>query len=209
MKYIFAVLFTFCLAWTLPAMAQSSPKLAFNQAANLFIEGQNEQALRNVNNALRRYPNDPQLKALKEKLEQQQEQQQQQQEQQQQEQQNGEKDQNQEQSEEQDGENQPQDSQQQEGEEGEPDDQQKQEQQQEGEGEESQDQKEQQPEEGEEGSEEQEGGEMDTERRLQEMNISPEKARMILEAMKSNEVQYLQQKKRKQSSRSNSNKPDW
>lgn len=204
MKYIIAGIFAISIAFALPAKAQSSPKLAFNQAANLFIEGQNEQALRNVNNALNRYPNDPQLKALKEKLEQQQEQQQQQQQQQQQE-QNGEQD--QEQSNEQNGESQPQDSQNQEGKEGESNEQQEQ-QEKEGEGEQPQDQEEQQSEEGE-GTEEQEGGELDTERRLEEMNISPEKARMILEAMKSNEVQYLQQKKRKSSSRSNSDKPDW
>lgn len=206
MKYIIAGIFAFCLAWAGPAIAQSSPKLAFNQAANLFIDGQNEQALRNVNNALKLYPDDPQLKALKEKLEQQQqEQEQQQQQQDQQEQENGEE--NQEQSEDQNGENQPQDSEdQQEGEEGEPSDEQ---QEQEGEGEESEGEEEQQSEEGDEGNEENEGKEMDPEQRLQEMNISPEKARMILEAMKSNEVQYLQQKKRQQTRRSDSNRPDW
>lgn len=208
MKYIIAAVFAFCLAWTLPALGQSSPKLAFNQAANLFIEGQNEQALRNVNNALKQHPNDQQLKALKEKLEQQQEQEQQQQQQQDQQQQEQNREENQEESDKQNGENQPQDSQQQEGEEGEPNEQESEQPQ---EGDESQQQEEQQAEDGDgdEEGEEQQGQELDTEKRLEEMNISPEKARMILEAMKSNEVQYLQQKKRKQTSRPDSDRPDW
>ncbi len=45
--------------------------------------------------------------------------------------------------------------------------------------------------------------------KLKEMNISEEKARMILEAMKNNEIQYIQQNKRKAKNRKKSNKPDW
>ena len=45
--------------------------------------------------------------------------------------------------------------------------------------------------------------------KLEEMNISPEKAQMILEAMRNNEVQYLQQQKRKATKRPPSGKPDW
>ncbi len=45
--------------------------------------------------------------------------------------------------------------------------------------------------------------------KLEEMNISPEKAKMILEAMRNNEVQYLQQQKRKATERPKSDKPDW
>lgn len=48
-----------------------------------------------------------------------------------------------------------------------------------------------------------------TREKLKEMNISEDKARMILEAMKNNEIQYLQQQKRKASERPPSNKPDW
>ena len=62
-----------------------------------------------------------------------------------------------------------------------------------------------------------EGGEEEGERskeqmireQLQEMNMSEEKARMILEAMKNNEIQYLQQQKRKATVRPDRNKPDW
>lgn len=45
--------------------------------------------------------------------------------------------------------------------------------------------------------------------KLKEMNIPLEKAQMILEAMKNNEVQYVQQKKRKATKPRKSNKPDW
>lgn len=42
-----------------------------------------------------------------------------------------------------------------------------------------------------------------------EMNISEEKAKMILEAMKNQEVQYLQQNKRKATKPKGKGKPDW
>jgi hypothetical protein len=41
------------------------------------------------------------------------------------------------------------------------------------------------------------------------MKISEEKARMILEAMKNQEKQYLQQQKRKATKSRDKNKPDW
>ncbi len=47
------------------------------------------------------------------------------------------------------------------------------------------------------------------EEKLKEMKISEEKARLILEAMKNNEVQYLQQNKRKAKKKKDPNKPDW
>ena len=37
-----------------------------------------------------------------------------------------------------------------------------------------------------------------TQEKLSEMNISPEKAEMILEAMRNGEIQYIQQQKEKQ-----------
>ena len=45
--------------------------------------------------------------------------------------------------------------------------------------------------------------------RLKEMNITPEKAEMLLEAMKNSEVQYLQQNRKKQTKKRDPNKPDW
>ena len=49
----------------------------------------------------------------------------------------------------------------------------------------------------------------DIEQKLQEMNISPEKAEMILEAMKNGEIQYIQQQKRKPTEKPDIGKPDW
>lgn len=45
--------------------------------------------------------------------------------------------------------------------------------------------------------------------KLEHMKISEEKARMILEAMKNQEKQYLQQQKRKPTQSRDRNKPDW
>ncbi len=45
-------------------------------------------------------------------------------------------------------------------------------------------------------------------KKLEEMNINEEKAKMILEALRNNEIQYIQQQKRK-ATRPESNKPDW
>jgi hypothetical protein len=45
--------------------------------------------------------------------------------------------------------------------------------------------------------------------KLKEMNISPEKAQMILEALKNNEIQYVQQNKRKATKKKDTSKPDW
>lgn len=45
--------------------------------------------------------------------------------------------------------------------------------------------------------------------KLKEMNISEEKAKMILEAMKNKEIQYIQQNRRKATKKKDNNKPDW
>ena len=45
--------------------------------------------------------------------------------------------------------------------------------------------------------------------KLEELNLTEEKARMILEAMKNNEIQYIQQNKRKPTKKPDSDKPDW
>lgn len=45
--------------------------------------------------------------------------------------------------------------------------------------------------------------------KMKNMKISEDKARMILEAMKSNEVQYLQQNKRRATKPKDKSKPDW
>ena len=45
--------------------------------------------------------------------------------------------------------------------------------------------------------------------KLKDMDMSEEKAKMILEAMKNQEIQYLQQNKRKASKQRDKSKPDW
>lgn len=45
--------------------------------------------------------------------------------------------------------------------------------------------------------------------KLKDMDMSEEKAKMILEAMKNQEVQYLQQNKRKATKQKDKSKPDW
>ncbi|OEK01573.1 hypothetical protein BFP97_08605 [Roseivirga sp. 4D4] len=77
----------------------------------------------------------------------------------------------------------------------------------------NQDQKQEQ-EEGKENQEQKEGEQKEDpleklKEKLKEMNIPLEKAQMILEAMKNNETQYVQQKKRKATQRKRSDKPDW
>ena len=64
--------------------------------------------------------------------------------------------------------------------------------------------------EGEEGEEKEEDSQpQSTSDKLKEMNISEEKARMILEALRNNEVQYIQQQQRKATKRPDSGRPDW
>jgi len=93
------------------------------------------------------------------------------------------------------------------------------------EGEESEEQKKEQNKEGEESEEEKQQskeqqeekeGEEDTKdqapttsEKLKQMNISEEKAKMILEALRNNEIQYIQQNRRKATKRKDKNKPDW
>lgn len=72
--------------------------------------------------------------------------------------------------------------------------------------EEQQDQPQESPE-----NEEQESDEMSPSvaEKLEEMDISEEKAQMILEAMKNQEIQYLQQNERKATQSPDRTKPDW
>lgn len=90
--------------------------------------------------------------------------------------------------------------QQEKGQEGQNEEEQSEQQQQQGE----QDQAEETPEEGEENQKPPTRSE-----KLEELNLTEEKARMILEAMKNNELQYLQQMQRKATKKPDSDKPDW
>lgn len=78
-----------------------------------------------------------------------------------------------------------------------------------GEQKEGEQQQEQQGEEKPEGEENKDNQQMSTKEKLEQMNISEEKAKMILEAMKNNEIQYIQQQRRKPTKAPESGKPDW
>ncbi len=171
--------------------------IAYQQLGVMSKEaGKLEESLQQLKSAIKTDPTNQEARynyeVVKKLLEEQQQDQQQQQDQENQEGED-EQEQNQDQQQQENQENQDQEGEQQEQEQ----------QEQEGEKEENQEQKE-----GEEQQEEKSQEEM-TKEKLQEMNISEEKAKMILEAMKNNEIQYLQQQKRKATERPPSGKPDW
>ncbi len=77
-------------------------------------------------------------------------------------------------------------------------------------GEEGDEQEQQQQKEGEEGKEEdQPPMQPSTKEKLEQMNISVEKAKMLLEALQNKEEQYFQQMRKKATKRPQSGKPDW
>lgn len=170
----------------------------FNRAANEYIYQNEKIALNTIDSGLKSYPGDESLLALRDKIlkdKQKQDQQKQQQNQQNQEEQKQEEQQKQDQQKQQE-EQQKQQEQDQQSEEGE--DPEKKEQQQDAKPEETQDE-----------GEEIDKPPMSRNERLEEMNLTEEKARMILEAMKNNEIQYIQQNRRKPTKKPDSNKPDW
>ena len=171
-----------------------SPEIEFHAAANSYIKGDFQQATTQINEALQKYPNDRKLRSLKEKLEKEQQQQQKNKDQENKDQKDS--------KENKDGKK----------------------------GEDQQDEKDKQnkdkseekknegdPKEKSEGQDPAESddkknndqNELSTLKKLQEMNMSEEKARMILEAMKNSEMQYLQQVKRRPTKPRDSNRPDW
>jgi len=151
----------------------------FNRAANEYIYKNEQIALNTIDTGLAHYPEDKNLNNLKEKIKKDKEEQEQQKQQEQQ-------------SEE---------------------DQQNKEQEQQSEEDENAEQKNEsqqaQPEETEEEGQEMDQPPLSRGEKLEELNLTEEKARMILEAMKNNEIQYIQQNKRKATKKPDSNKPDW
>lgn len=177
-----------------------SPTEYFNKAANEYIYQNDQVALNTIDAGLTRYPDDTPLTNLKDKINK--EKQNQEQQKQQEEQQKQEEKQDQNKQEEQQDSNQEEEQQQN----------QDQEQQESEEGEESE--KKEQSEQAQEQETEEEGQEMEQppqsrSEKLEELNLTEEKARMILEAMKNNEIQYIQQNKRKATKKPDSDKPDW
>lgn len=183
------------------AIAQSAGDF-FNRAARSYVKTEKEQALREVNDGLTKFPNDAKLKALKEKLEKEQEEEQQQnpQDQQQQNQQNQ--------------------SQKSEGEQGDSKSEQK-------DGEQTNEDKAKEGQKGENPSQQsEEAGEnandqldanlADRQKKLEEMreklksmNLTPEQAAQILESLNAAELRYIQENKKKPTQRPKKGLPDW
>ncbi len=176
-------------------------------ASSQYIDGKLEVALQTVNEGLQRTPSHQKLQELKKLLEKEKQEQQQKQDQQKQDQQNqDQKDQqDQQQQDQQNKDQQNKDQQEKDQQEKENQEKKDQEQQQE-ENEESQDESNKKDSKEEESKEQDENSEL--QERLKEMNLTEDKAKMILEAMKNSEKQYLQQLKRK-AQKKNTGKPDW
>jgi hypothetical protein len=217
MKRIF-MFFIFSLVIHLTGYGQGA-QAYFNTSANLYVHGKNQQAIQSVTEGLKKYPSDPKLKALLDKLnEDKKEQQKKDQEKKEQEKKDQEKkeqekkDQQKKEQEKKDQQNKDQQQKDQEKKEQEKKDQEQKDQQ--GKEQEKKDQpkKDEQPQDQEQKDDQKKDKKdvpPEVSEKLQQMKISEEKAKMILEAMKNQEAQYLQQNKRKATKPKDKGKPDW
>ena len=194
------MLLGFCLTGEI-ALAQTAGDF-FNRAARSYVKTAKEQALREVNDGLAKYPNDAKLKALKEKLEQeqQQEEQKQQQDQQQQNQQNQQqKDPSQKEdskSDQKDGEQTNEDKAK--------------------EGQKGENPSQQSEESGQNGNDQMDANLADRQKKMEAMreklkgmNLSPEQAAQILESLNAAELRYIQDNKKKATQKPKRGLPDW
>ena len=194
------MLLGFCLSGEI-ALAQTAGDF-FNRAARSYVKTAKEQALREVNDGLAKYPNDVKLKALKEKLEQeqQQEEQEQQQDQQQQNQQNQQqKDPSQKEdskSDQKDGEKTNEDKAK--------------------EGQKGENPSQQSEEAGQNGNDQMDANLADRQKKMEAMreklkgmNLSPEQASQILESLNAAELRYIQDNKKKATQQPKRGLPDW
>ncbi len=191
----------FLLLFAGKAQAQSAGEF-FNRAARSYVKTAKEQALKEVNDGLAKYPNDTKLKALKEKLnqEQEEEQQEQNQEQQQQNQQNQEqKDPSQKEdskSDQKDGEQTNEDKAK--------------------EGQKGENPSQKSEEAGQNGNDQMDADLADRQKKMEAMreklkgmNLSPEQASQILESLNAAELRYIQDNKKKATQRPKKGLPDW
>ena len=199
-NHIFFAL-AFLLLFAGKAQAQSAGEF-FNRAARSYVKTAKEQALKEVNDGLAKYPNDAKLKALKEKLnqEQEEEQQEQNQEQQQQNQQNQEqKDPSQKEdskSDQKDGEQTNEDKAK--------------------EGQKGENPSQKSEEAGQNGNDQMDANLADRQKKMEAMreklkgmNLSPEQASQILESLNAAELRYIQDNKKKATQRPKKGLPDW
>jgi outer membrane biosynthesis protein TonB len=191
----------FLLLFAGKAQAQSAGEF-FNRAARSYVKTAKEQALKEVNDGLAKYPNDAKLKALKEKLnqEQEEEQQEQNQEQQQQNQQNQEqKDPSQKEdskSDQKDGEQTNEDKAK--------------------EGQKGENPSQKSEDAGQNGNDQMDADLADRQKKMEAMreklkgmNLSPEQASQILESLNAAELRYIQDNKKKATQRPKKGLPDW
>ena len=200
-KTIFFVAVALLAMGFYPAQAQSVEEY-FNRAARQYVNSDIPGAGQVLAEGLGRYPNDPKLNALLEKLKKDQEEQKQdQQNQDQQDQQNPQDQEQQDSDQKKDGEGEEQTNE---------DGAEESEENQEKRGEKSnQEQPSEEPSELESDLSEREKAMEEMKQRLQDMNISPEQAARILDAMNNAELRYIQQNQKKPTKRPDRSKPDW
>jgi hypothetical protein len=191
----------FMLLFAVKVQAQSAGEF-FNRAARSYVKTAKEQALKEVNDGLAKYPNDAKLKALKEKLNQEQEEEQQEQNQDQQQQ----NQQNQEQkvpsqkedskSDQKDGEQTNEDKAK--------------------EGQKGENPSQKSEEAGQNGNDQMDANLADRQKKMEAMreklkgmNLSPEQAAQILESLNAAELRYIQDNKKKATQRPKKGLPDW
>lgn len=224
MKYAIYILTTCLIAIaSLPATAQTAQSY-FNTAANHYVQERRPEATAKAVEGLKKYPGDPKLKALLERMRQDEQEQQkkekekkekekkEQEKKDQEKKDQDQKNQDQKDQEKKDQEKKDQEKKEQEKKEQEQKDQEQKDKDKDGKEEKEKEQKDQQQKDSKEPDENQKKKDEvppEVAKRLQEMKISEEKAQMLLDAMKNQEVQYLQQNKRKPTKPRDKGKPDW
>lgn len=175
----------------------------FNRAARSYVKTAKDQALKEVNDGLNKYPNDAKLKALKDKLTQEQEQEQQENSQEQQQQQNQQNQEQKDSSKKEDS-----SSQQKEGEQSNEDKAK--------EGQKGENPSQQSESAGENANDQMDANLADRQKKMEAMreklkgmNLSPEQAAQILESLNAAELRYIQDNKKKATQRPKKGLPDW
>ena len=191
------------LLFAVKVQAQSAGEF-FNRAARSYVKTAKDQALKEVNDGLAKYPNDAKLKALKEKLNQEQEEEQKEQEQNQDQQQQNQQNQDQKDP------SQKEDSKSdQKGGEKTNEDKAK-------EGQKGENPSQQSQEAGQNGNDQMDANLADRQKKMEAMreklkgmNLSPEQAAQILESLNAAELRYIQDNKKKATQRPKKGLPDW
>ncbi len=204
-NFLFGLLLVgFCLTGEV-SIAQTAGDF-FNRAARSYVKTAKEQALREVNDGLNKFPNDAKLKALKEKLEQEQQQEEQQQQDQQQQDQQQQNQQNQQQK----------DPSQKEDSKSDQKDGEKSNEDKAKEGQKGENPSQQSEEAGQNGNDQMDANLADRQKKMEAMreklkgmNLSPEQAAQILESLNAAELRYIQDNKKKATQKPKRGLPDW